>query len=165
MTVVVADSSPLNYLTLIGSIDVLRRLYGTILVPEQVMAELTDPAAPAEVRRWASSRPAWVDVRFIRPSDDPALSHLDPGEQSAIVLAQTEGALLLIDEAAGRLEASRRGIQNTGTLGVLRAAALREFVDLPSALARLLETNFRVSSALVDDLLAEDAERRRRPDE
>src|SRR5712664_3223274 len=46
------------------------------------------------------------------PSDDPALSHLDPGEQSAIVLAQSEaGALLLIDDAAGRLEASRRGIQ------------------------------------------------------
>jgi predicted nucleic acid-binding protein len=52
--------------------------------------------------------------------------------------------LLLIDEVAGRIEASRRGIRTTGTLGVLRAAALREFVDLPIALTRLLETNFRV---------------------
>jgi len=137
-------------------------LYGRILVPQQVVVELTDPAAPREVRNWAKTLPGWVDVRSIPPSDDPALSHLDPGEQSAIVLAQSEaGALLLIDDAAGRLEASRRGIQNTGTLGVIRAAALRELVDLPSALGRLLETNFRVSVTLVDELLAEDVERRR----
>jgi predicted nucleic acid-binding protein len=90
------------------------------------------------------------------------MTHLDPGERAAIALALSEpGALLLIDESAGRIEASRRGILNTGTLGVLRAAAIRELVDLPTALARLLETNFRVLMELVRALLAEDAERRR----
>src|SRR5713226_8434397 len=86
-----------------------------------------------------------LDRRSIRPaSDDPALSNLDAGERSAIALAQSEtNALLLIDEAAGRREASRRGISNTGTLGILRAAALGELIDLPSALGRLLASNFR----------------------
>ena len=89
--------------------------------------------------------------------------HLDPGERAAITLAQSEpGALLVIDDTAGRIEASRRGILNTGTLGVLRAAALRGLLDLPTTLARLLETNFRVSMELVSALLAEDAERGRR---
>lgn len=162
MTVVIADSSPLNYLTLIGSVDVLRRLYGTVVVPQQVIAELIDSAAPHEVRGWALNLPDWIDVRVAVVSDD-AMVHLDPGERAAITLAQSEpDVLLLIDEAAGRLEASRRGILNTGTLGVLRAAALREFLDLPTALARLLETNFRISMELVSSLLAEDAERRRR---
>ena len=161
MTVVVADSSPLNYLTLIGSVDVLRRLYGTVIVPQQVIAELTDPAAPHVVRGWALNLPDWIDVRAALVHDAGML-HLDPGERAAITLAQSEpGALLLIDEAAGRIEASRRGILNTGTLGVLRAAALRELLDLPPALARLAETNFRVSMELVSALLAEDAERRR----
>ena len=161
MTVVIADSSPLNYLTLIGSVDVLRGLYGTVIVPQQVIAELTDPAAPQEVRRWASNLPDWIDVRVTVVSDTGML-HLDPGERAAITLAQSEpGALLLIDDAAGRIEASRRGILNTGTLGVLRAAALKELVDLPTALARLLTTNFRVSMELVSALLAEDAKRRR----
>ena len=32
--------SPLNYLTLIGSMDVARRLCGTVVVPRQVIAEL-----------------------------------------------------------------------------------------------------------------------------
>jgi hypothetical protein len=35
MTVVIADGSPLNYLTLIGSVDVLPRLYGAVVVPHQ----------------------------------------------------------------------------------------------------------------------------------
>lgn len=161
MTVVIAENSPLNYLTLIGSVDVLHRLYGTVIVPQQIITELTDPAAPHEVRVWALNLPDWIDVR-VAVVDDTSMLHLDPGERAAITLAQSEpGALLLIDEAAGRIEASRRGILNTGTLGVLRAAALRELVDLPTALARLLETNFRVSMELVSALLAEDTERRR----
>jgi hypothetical protein len=51
MTVVVADSSPLNYLVLIGSIDLLRGLYGRILVPPQVVVELTDPPPPSAFER------------------------------------------------------------------------------------------------------------------
>jgi predicted nucleic acid-binding protein len=161
MTVVVADSSPLNYLTLIGSVGVLRQLYGIVVVPRQVIAELIDPGAPQEVRAWASNLPGWIDVReAVIGGDD--MTHLDPGERAAIVLAQSEpGALLLIDETAGRIEASRRGIRTTGTLGVLRAGGLKDYVDLPTALARLQETNFRVSIELVSALLAEDAERRR----
>jgi predicted nucleic acid-binding protein len=163
MTVVVADSSPLNYLTIIGSVEVLHRLYGTVIVPLQVIDELKEPAAPPDVRGWAENPPDWIDVR-VTAVNDAGLLHLDLGERAAITLAQSNPeTLLLIDELAGRIEAARRGIRTTGTLGVLRAAALREFVDLPTALARLLETNFRVSLELVEALLAEDAERRPRP--
>ena len=73
-------------------------------------------------------------------------------------MAQSEAeVLLLIDEAAGRLEASRRGIPNTGTVGILRAASIARLVDLPSTLARRVATNFRISSSLLDGLIAEDA--------
>lgn len=161
MTVVIADSSPLNYLTLIESVDVLHQLYGMVVVPRQVISELTDSAAPHAVRTWALNLPGWIDMRDAVIADDD-MTNLDPGERAAIVLAQSEpGALLLIDETAGRIEASRRGIRNTGTLGVLRAAALKNYIDLPTALARLLDTNFRVSMELVAALLAEAAERRR----
>ena len=60
--------------------------------------------------------------RFCTVHDDPGLRQLDPGERAAILLAQQEaGALLLIDDAAGRSEATRRGIPSPGTLGILRA--------------------------------------------
>jgi predicted nucleic acid-binding protein len=40
MPVVVADTSPINYLILIGHADLLLRLYAQVLIPEEVFAEL-----------------------------------------------------------------------------------------------------------------------------
>jgi predicted nucleic acid-binding protein len=162
MTVVIAETSPLNYLIPIEAIDLLSRLYGRVIVPAEVLEELLDNGAPRQVREWATNFPAWVEVRLAPPSNDPDLFVLDQGERSAILLAQLEAeVLLLIDETAGRLEASRRGIRNTGTVGVLRAASITGLVDLPSALHLLVATNFRISRALLDGLIAEDAARKR----
>ena len=159
MTVVVADTSPLNYLVLIGHIDVLHRLYGRVVAPSEVLAELTNAGTPPQVSEWIQSRPEWVEVRDVRgDSNDPALEQIDPGERAAILLAQDEpDVLLLIDDAAGRAEANRRAIANTGTLGVLRAAASGELLDLRSALTGLAATNFRISQVIIEQLLAEDA--------
>jgi predicted nucleic acid-binding protein len=114
------------------------------------------------VQQWIHSPPEWLEIRVVRSrQEDLALQQIDAGERAAILLAQEDpGALLLIDDAAGRTEANRRGIRNTGTLGVLRAAAMRNFVDLPTALTRLAATNFRISQTLVEDLLAEHAARK-----
>ena len=121
--IVVADSGPLHYLILLEHIELLRRFYGQVLVPEPVAGELSAAAAPAVVRDWMRKPPTWVDVRPV-PSDAVAMitDDLDPGERAAIALAETVHAdLLLIDEAAGRAEAKRRHLRVTGTLGVLRA--------------------------------------------
>jgi len=164
MTVVVSDTSPLNYLVMIGEIEVLRRLYDRVLIPFEVLAELEDSGTPSQVLQWVRARPGWLEVRKVDiHHDETALNQLDDGERAAILLAQQESdVLLLIDDAAGRAEANRRNIPNTGTLGVLRAAAIRRFVDLPTALTRLATTNFRVQKSLLADLLADDLERKRR---
>jgi len=65
-----------------------------------------------------------------------------------------------MDDAHGRSEATRRGIRTIGTLGVLRTAAIQDMIDLRPALTRLLSSNFRVPASLVEELIAEDAERR-----
>ena len=80
MTVVIADSSPLNYLTLIGSVDVLYRLYRAVVVPQQVIAELIEPAAPHKVQEWASTLPDGIEVRVAVVSDDD-MTHPDAGER------------------------------------------------------------------------------------
>ncbi len=75
----------------------------------------------------------------------------------AITLACSLGGdtLLLMDDAAGRQEASRLGLRSTGTLGVIRAAAQRDLLDLDLALDKLSQTNFYVPSRLVAFLRAE----------
>lgn len=160
MKAVVADTSPLNYLVLIEEVDLLAQLYAEVLVPEVVIAELNDPEAPSVVGLWACNLPSWIDVRPT-PTSDERFERLDEGERAAILLAEAQPppVLLLIDDAEGRAEAERRNIAATGTLGVLRAAALRGLVDLPAALARLRATNFRCPAALIEELIAEHKQR------
>ncbi len=63
MKVIVADTSPLNYLVLIGEVDLLARLYGKVLIPDIVAQELSHSEAPPEVLRWASHLPPWIEVQ------------------------------------------------------------------------------------------------------
>jgi predicted nucleic acid-binding protein len=48
-TVVLADTTPLNYLVLIGHVESLHLLFGEVMIPEAVFTELRHPKAPAAV--------------------------------------------------------------------------------------------------------------------
>jgi predicted nucleic acid-binding protein len=119
--VVVADTSPINYLVLIKQIDLLPRLYKRILIPPAVLAELKHPLAPTLVREWACDTPKWTEV--LSPKHSLTLAQLDLGETEAIALAtEMHAEVLLMDEQAGRQEAVRRGLRVAGTLSVLDEA-------------------------------------------
>ena len=160
--IVIADTSPLNYLVLIGEAEILQRLYDRVVIPEAVLRELQHPETPAAVSEWIARRPAWVEIERITVPPDQSLLMLGEGEREAIILAQQHGpdVLLLMDEGKGRLEAQRRNLRITGTLGVLNDAASRGWVDLPSAIERLRKTTFRASPSLLQSLLDRDAKRR-----
>lgn len=150
--IVVADSGPLHYLILLEQVDLLRRFYGQALVPQAVADELSTAGAPAVVREWITGPPSWVEVRPVSSEVVAAITDdLDLGERSAIALAETVHAdLLLIDEAAGRAEAKRRHLRVTGTLGVLRTGAEQGLVNVPGLLERLRTTSFYLDETLLN---------------
>jgi predicted nucleic acid-binding protein len=77
------------------------------------------------------------------------------GERAAITLALSLHAdLILIDERKGTAVALGKGLDVTGTLGVLGLAARRGLVDLADAFARLKRTNFRYRQETMDTLLS-----------
>ena len=143
--IVVADTSPLNYLIRIGAVDVLRPLYTHVLIPQTVAEELKKEKAPAVVKTWIAKPPEWLEVRP-DPSFDPSLELLDPGEAAALSLAESLSAdAVLIDDLAGRTEAERRHLTVTGTLGVLVEAHIAGLLNFDEALDKLRSTNFRIS--------------------
>jgi predicted nucleic acid-binding protein len=163
MAVVVSDTTPLNYLVLIEAIDVLPRLYGRVLIPAAVWGELAQPGTPEAVLKWLAQSPAWLEVTNSKVSPDPTLSHLDDGEAHAITLALERRAdLILLDERDGAAVARARGLNVTGTLGVLDLAASRGEVDLPTMFARLRDTTFHSPFGLMTTMLEQDAIRRQR---
>lgn len=58
--IVVADTTPLNYLILIDQIQLLSMLYHTVLLPQQVHRELQQPGTPPAVSAWAANSPYGV---------------------------------------------------------------------------------------------------------
>ena len=117
--IVVADTSPLNYLIQIDCDNLLPQVYGRIIIPSGVIQEMSHPGAPASVRAWITDIPAWIDASLRVSAPDPELAYPGLGEQEAIQIAEEHCAdLLLMDDRKGRLEAGRRGLGTTGTLGV-----------------------------------------------
>ncbi len=165
MRVVVADATPLHYLILIGNVDVLPRIFERIHLPMEVRDELSCEAAPPRVRSWMRQPPQWLEVVAAPAAgpEDSSLLALDLGERAAIVLAESIRAdLLLIDDRAGAILAQQRGLAVTGTLGVLDLASQAGLLHLQDAFARLQKTNFRYPPSLLEMLLEEERDRKKR---
>ena len=61
--IVIADTTPVNYLVLIQKIDLLPRLFGRVLIPPAVFEQLKDPETPTPVRTWLADAPSWLQVQ------------------------------------------------------------------------------------------------------
>src|SRR5437588_7560853 len=151
MRLVVADTAPLNYLVLIGQVELLSALFERVFVPEPVRDGLRHAEAPDAVRQWAADLPPWIEVVASgQETNDPAL-----GERAAIELAVRIGAeLILMDDRDGVTVARSKGFAVTGTLGILDLAARRDLIRLDEALERLKATSFRCRPEIMDALLA-----------
>ena len=146
---VIADTSPINYLILIHQIDLLPAMFGRIHVPEAVYGELTQDGAPPEVRKWVVDTPPWLEISRAPRIKSPRVDLLDRGEREAIQLAMHLAVgSILIDDAEGRQAAESLGLEVVGTLAVLERSARAGRCDFLQALDQLSRTSFRVSRAV-----------------
>jgi uncharacterized protein len=131
----ISNASPIIHFAKIGRLEILHRLFGEILVPSPVMAEIrvrgdTDPEVDA-----ITAAP-WMNVVTI---DVDTLSHedisgLDRGEAAVIALALAvaaeEDILVILDDLRGRKAARRHGLGVIGSAGNLVLARNRGVIDL-----------------------------------
>lgn len=154
---VVSDSGPLIHLARAAHFDVLKILYGRVLVPPAVYHEVAVQGR-GEDGSDELAQAAWVGRRRPRRGDlVTALgAFLGRGEAEAIALAgERKGTLLLIDEAHGRRVARRMGIPIKGTLGILLDGYRAGHVgDLESAIARMRERGTWIDDEILAVILA-----------
>ncbi len=137
---IISDTSCLILLDKIGSLDILKLLFGTVTTTNDVAEEFGNPL------------PDWITIADPSNKNYQAIIEvsLDKGEASAIALAvEYDDCLLIIDDLKGRNFAMKLGLNITGTLGILIDAKLRGHIpSLKPVLNAIRQTNFRVSPNL-----------------
>ena len=134
--VIISDTACLIGLTNIGQINLLQKMYGSIIVTPEVMKE------------YGVQLPEWIIVQEV--SDHNKISVFEKfmglGESSAIALAmETENALLIVDDKRARQFALSLGVEIIGTLGLLILAYEKGIIqDIDSIIASLREIEFRL---------------------
>ena len=128
MRKVVANTTPLIALADIGQLELLRKLYGEIWIPEAVLDEIKTEPAKTEV-----SSSEWIKIKEIFKTEDKQLfrAKLHAGEVEVMILADEVNAdLLIMDDNAAKKTAKFLGMKVTGTLGVLVRAKKEGYLPM-----------------------------------
>jgi predicted nucleic acid-binding protein len=122
MLKVVSNTTPILSLLKIKKLNILKDLYGEVIIPNAVFLEFeTGINKPYYTD---ISKLEWVDIRKIK--NIPAKTtykNLGKGESEVLTLAKEINAdLIIMDELTGRQFAKQLDIKLTGTIGILLKA-------------------------------------------
>jgi uncharacterized protein len=155
---VIADATVLIFMHRLRLMGVLRRLYGTIIVPDAVSEEV----ARGKPRPDLSSLP-WVQIRSVPfRAAEVTGPGIGAGESAVLSLALTlprPRVLVLVDDLRGRNLAALLGFDHSGVVGILlgakRAGLIRR---LRPYLDRLVAAGFWVAPAILQKVLRQAGE-------
>jgi predicted nucleic acid-binding protein len=138
---VVSDTSPLQYLHQAELLHLLPALYGHILVPEAVAAEL-DRGISLGFHLPDVHALSWMQIERFCPTAAPPLpADFGAGERDVLILARrTSDSLALLDDARARHFARLLGIRFTGTLGIVVKAKQQSHVTAVLPILQRLES-------------------------
>lgn len=139
---VVVNSTPIIALGKCGKLDILKELFGEIIIPDAVYKEI---CAKHDVTFEAlNDAKDWIHVQSISDVEDKKMyrARLHDGEVEVMILAQEINAdLVLIDDYAARSTAKYLDLPLGGTLGALLVAKRKGIIDSVSATIQEMETH------------------------
>lgn len=149
MPEVISNTSPIQYLHQTDLLHLLPDLYQEVTVPEGVVAELDAGRSQGVPLPEIGALP-WVRVRQApRERLLTLVTDLGRGEREALALAaETQDALVILDDALARYYARILDIPCTGTLGILlRAKKVGRLALVEPTVRQLEDLGFRLDAA------------------
>jgi len=151
MSKIVSNASPLIYLTKIGRLDLLKTIFGEVIIPIEVKEEIIDQGERLKEKDAyiieKGVEDGWIKVIKTRPIKIPIIVH--KGEKAAISLAKNLKIRdVLIDEISARTAAKLLDLKPKGTLFILLKALeinLISFDEFLDTLNQLISEGFRLS--------------------
>jgi predicted nucleic acid-binding protein len=131
-------------------LEILHSSYASIVTTKEVSDE------------FGEELPGWIFIHAVNNKEVQRKLELqlDKGEASAIALAlETRDCSIILDDMKARKVAEKLGLEITGTLGVIVKAKKEGIIpSVKPFLAKLKETNFRLSADLEITFLSEAGE-------
>ena len=150
MRKVIVNSTPLIVLSGVGRLDLLKKLYGEVIIPKAVYREVT--AKKDSVCMQVIGESDWIHIEKIRDRSEKKMykAKLHEGEVEVMILAQEKQAdLVVIDDNAAKKTAKYLGLMVTGTIGVLiKAKKLGHLDAVRLVLDEIKENGFYIGTAL-----------------
>lgn len=158
MPKVIVNSTPLIALCHVDTLDVLKKLYGEIIIPTAVYEEISVKEDSICKRRVDASLD-WIHVESIsnEMAKDMFKTQLHDGEVEVMILAkEKEADIVIIDDMNAKKHAKYLGLPVTGTLGVLIKAKKAGYIEqLKPILNGMVQNNIYLGERLIERCLKE----------
>lgn len=150
MRKIIVNSTPLIILGKIDELEILKNLYGEIIIPQAVFEEVTSKNDFAKEKILNSS---WIKILEVQDKTNRKIyqAKLHDGEVEVMMLAKEISAdLLIIDDNAAKKTAKFLEFKVTGTLGILLKAKSEKIIsEVKPILEKMLEKNFYISEEVI----------------
>lgn len=153
---VVVNTSPLIVFYRSGQAELLRDLFGSVVVPSQVIEEIEAGPAhdPAKVEL---GRAEWIEVKKVTIPNTVAGWNLGEGESGVFSYAlQYTNCLAVVDDLAARRCAKAFSIPTIGSGGTLVIAKQRGLINsVMPRIQRLQDAGLYLSNEVVNTIASE----------
>ena len=170
---IVVDASVLIVLAKTGRLEILKEVYGQVVVGPVVKREVVEQgkAISAPGVEWIENavEEGWISLVRLRAEEEKLMrrivrtSHLDAGEAESLALANSRGLPVIVDDKEARALAAAMRLEFLGTAGVLLEAFLQGVLklgELEEAVKELSNIMW-LSPAVVSEILKRAREAKR----
>ena len=154
MRKVISNTTPILSLLKIDKIDILKELYGKIIIPLAVYQEIEKGKYKQYYQDITLLN--WIEIKKIQDTNSTDyFFDLDDGEAEVLILAKEINAdLVLLDEIIGRRYAKQLQINLTGTIGILLKAKEKGLIiSIKDLLLELVEKGTWLNTKLISKVL------------
>jgi len=166
---IVSNTSPLIWLSKVGRIILLKKLFGEVIIPEEVYREAVEKGLKEGFSDALAIKECieqgWIKISKLNENEIKLCGKMIEnafgvhiGEAQAIILARKIDTLLLMDESSGRAFAETLGLKVKGTLYVIMKALREKLLDKAEAkeiVLTLVSKGFRIEPKLLARILRE----------
>ncbi len=152
--IVIADSSALVAVATYRGLDLLEKLFGTVLVPTAVYDEVCAQGKPQAdlLRNYLAGKVRSVDMSQYKLQKT---SGLGKGELEAMALYKATAAnLMLVDDLKAKKSSYINGLETMGSLGLLLLAKDEGLItEITSRIRSLQHSNAYLNPLLIEQVL------------